>query len=461
MTHSRPALAILCVVSMAVALAAQSDERARALDERLTRVFVANEYAMPTFGPASWLPDGASYATIEASAAPGGGSDIVRYDAATGERQVLVGPIRMVAPGKAAPLPIDDYTWSADGTKLLVFTNTRKVWRDNTRGDYWVIDLKGGPPRRLGGAAPEASLMFAKFSPDSTRVAYVRANDIYVERLADGRIRQLTTDGSATTINGTSDWVYEEELGLRDTFRWSPDGRAIAYWQFDSIGVGQFSLINNTDTLYPVITRIPYPKAGTTNSAVRIGVVPADGGRTRWMSTPGDPRDTYLARMEWKDAGTLAIQQLNRLQNRNDVLLADVKTGTVTPVYRDASREWVDVVDDMAWLENGREFLWVSEQGGWRHAYRVTPTPASPESPGNLRLLTPFDADVIEVAGLDEPGGWLYFLASPNRATDRYLYRSRLDGTGAPERLTPADQPGTHGYVLGPGATILIGPTST
>ena len=142
--------------------------------------------------------------------------------------------------------------------------------------------------RKLGGDAPEASLMFAKFSPDGTRVAYVRANDIYVERIDDGAITRLTTDGSDTTINGTSDWVYEEELGVRDGFRWSPDGTHIAYWQFDTTGVEIFSLINNTDTLYPVITGIPYPKAGTTNSAVRIGVVNVASRETRWMHTSGD-----------------------------------------------------------------------------------------------------------------------------------------------------------------------------
>jgi dipeptidyl-peptidase-4 len=140
--------------------------------------------------------------------------------------------------------------------------------------------------------------MFAKFSPDGSRVAYVRQNNIYVEHLSDRRITPLTTDGSETTINGTSDWVYEEELDVRDGFRWSPDGTRIAYWQFDTTGVGTFTLINNTDALYPTLVRFPYPKVGTTNSAARIGVVDAAGGETRWMQTPGDPRNTYLARVE-------------------------------------------------------------------------------------------------------------------------------------------------------------------
>ena len=199
----------------------------------------------------------------------------------------------------------------------------------------WVKQ-QGSTKRGTNGAA--SSLMFAKFSPDATRVAYVRANNIYVERLDTGKVTALTTDGSETTINGTSDWVYEEELGLRDCFRWSPDGRRIAYWQFDTTGVGIFSLINDTASLYPTITRIPYPKAGTTNSAVRIGVVSAAGGKTRWMQTPGDPRNNYLARLEWIDEETVAMQQLNRLQNRNDFLLADVRTGSVSRIFATSRR---------------------------------------------------------------------------------------------------------------------------
>ena len=446
--------AIAIVVLAAASIAAQQDA-AGAVDDRLGRIFDANEYAVPRFGPARWRPDGVSYAVIEGSP-NGGGSDIVRYDAATGVRDVLVGGIKMMAPGQTTPLPIDNYAWSADGTRLLIFTNTRKVWRDHTRGDYWVIDLKSGAPRKLGGPAPEASLMFAKFSPDGTRVAYVRANNIHVERLADGKITPLTKDGSETTINGTSDWVYEEELGVRDGFRWSPDGKAIAYWQFDSTGVGIFPLINNTDTLYPVVTRIPYPKVGTTNSAVRIGVVPADGGKTRWLQTPGDPRQTYLARMDWLDDRTVAVQQLNRLQNQNDVLLGDTKTGAVRRAFRDQSTTWVEVVDGVEWLDGGKGFLWLSERDGWRHVYRVAVNPEPGTQNPEPVLLTRFDADVLDLLGVDEQDGWIFFTASPENATQQYLYRARLDGAGAPERVTPRNQAGFHSYVLAPGARMAF-----
>ena len=155
-------------------------------------------------------------------------------------------------------------------------------------------------------------------------------------------------------MNGTSDWVYEEELNVRDGFRWSPDGRRIAYWQFDTHGVGIFSLIDDTSATYPIVKRIPYPKAGTRNSSTRIGVVGVDDGQTRWIRTPEDPRNSYLATLEWIDPTTVAMQQLNRLQNRNDYLLGDVTTGEVRRVFRDESQTWVDVQDEIPWIDHGR-----------------------------------------------------------------------------------------------------------
>jgi dipeptidyl-peptidase-4 len=209
-------------------------------------------------------------------------------------RTVVVASARLVPTGGSAPLEIDDYAWSTDAKRLLIFTNTRKVWRQNTRGDYWVLDLAAGSLKKLGGGAPESSLMFAKFSPDGTRTAYVRGNNIYVERLDDGQVAQLTKDGSDTTINGTSDWVYEEELDVRDGFRWSPDGTLIAFWQFDTTGVGVFTLLNNTKTLYPEITKIPYPKAGTRIRQSVSASCRQPAARPRWLKTPATRATTTL-----------------------------------------------------------------------------------------------------------------------------------------------------------------------
>ena len=280
------------VVTAAGALTAQTSP---ALNAELERIFARDEYAVQTVAQPAWVDGGARYAAVEASTSVPGARDIVEYDPATGQRAVLVAASALKPAGAAAPLSIDGYAWSADRTRLLLFTNSKKVWRQNTRGDYWVLDRASGALRKLGGDAAPSTLMFAKFSPDGKRVGYVRDRDLYVEEVAGGAITRLTKAENDHIVNGTSDWVYEEELDLRDAFRWSPDGRRLAYWQFDTSGIEHFTLINDTETVYPTLTRIPYPKTGTTNSAARIGFVDAAGGPTTWVQAPGDPRNTYVA----------------------------------------------------------------------------------------------------------------------------------------------------------------------
>ncbi|NJD18522.1 MAG: S9 family peptidase [Gemmatimonadetes bacterium] len=428
-------------------MAAAVPAHARAQDaSRLTleRIYDSREFASDFFGPASWVADGSGYTTVELNRAARG-LDIVKYDPATGRREVLVPGTRLVPRGSAEPLVPDDYVWSEDGTKLLVFTNTVRVWRTNTKGDYWVLDLASGALRKLGTDFPESTLMFAKFSPQGDRVAFVQANDIWVERLSDGQVTRLTEGGSPTLINGTFDWAYEEEFSLQDGFRWSPDGTRIAYWQLDASGVREFVLTNYTDSLYPQFTRIPYPKVGEVLSAARLGVVDAAGGSTLWMDVPGDPRNNYIARMDWADGSDeVLLQHINRRQNENAVMLADARTGKVRTVFTDRDPAWVETVDDLLWLDGGKSFTWVSEKDGWRHVYAVA------RADGKERLLTPWPMDVMEVSLIDDEGGWLYFVASPDNAAKRYLYRSRLDGKGQPQRLTPASAEGWSGYDVSP-----------
>jgi len=411
----------------------------------LERIFASGEFRGDFFGPARWLADGSGYTTLEPSIRVQAGRDIVRYDPGSGAREVLVPAERLIPQGQSVPLFIDDYQWSEDGTKLLIFTNTQRVWRLNTRGDYWVLELGSGRLQQLGGGLEPARLMFAKFAPDASRVGYVYKNNVYVEDLASGRITQLTTDGNDVIINGTSDWVNEEEFFLRDGFRWSPDGRSIAYWQFDTEGVHEFKMINNTDSLYPSIISFQYPKAGEMNSAVQVGVVNAAGGKTTWIETEGDARNHYIPRMEWAaNSSELVIQYLNRLQNTNWLLLADAKTGKVRTILTEKDEAWLDVVEDLNWLDGGAKFTWVSERDGWRHVY------VADRSGQNQRPVTKGDFDAISVEAVDEASGWVYYIASPDDPKTRYLYRSRLDGRGDPERLTPAGRTGTHAYQMSP-----------
>ena len=437
---------VVSVVAFGLArapLGAQASDSVRAT---IHRIFGTRDFSSQPFGPAAFIEGGRAYTTVEPSPGARGAADIVRYETATGARSILVPATVLVPAGQTTPLDFDDYSWSADQRKLLLFTNTQRVWRQNTRGDYWVLTLATRKLQKLGGKAPPSSLMYAKFSPNGERVAYVRRGDLYVERLADGAITRLTTGATATRVNGMTDWVYEEEFDLRDGFRWSPDGRKIAYWQFDMSGVGTFDLVNYTDSLYPIITPLQYPKAGTTNSAVRIGVIPAGGGVTTWLAIPGDPRNNYLPWMEWAGPSELLVQHMNRLQNTNTVILANAATGTPRTVFVDRDSAWVDLVDDAPWIDNGKRFLFTSERDGWRHVYAIS------RDGREVKLVTNGPFDVVSVVGVDAPGGWLYFIASPDNATQRYLFRARLDGSGAPARLSPANAPGTHRYTLSPDA---------
>lgn len=419
--------------------------------DMLRRLYASRDFSSHSFGPARWMGGGVAYTTVEPSALVPGAADIVRYETASGARSVLVSARQLTPRGAQTPLDIDDYEWAGGDSLLLVFTNTRKVWRRNTRGDYWVLNRNSGALRKLGGpAAAEATLMYAKFSPTNDRVAYVRRGDIYVERVADGAITRLTADADSLHVNGMTDWVYEEEFDLRDAFRWSPDGTKIAYWRFDMTEVRTFTLINSTDSLYPFTIPIQYPKTGTPNSAVRAGIVSADGGVTTWIFLSDNLRDNYLPRMEWVDAKELVLQRMNRQQNTNRVLLADAVTGGTRPILTERDDAWLDVVEEIQWLPGSTRFLWLSERDGWRHVYVVGRDGSRP------LLITPGGFDVIDVAAVDHAGGWLYYRASPDNATQRYLYRIRLGGGGKPERVTPAGAPGTHSYLISPDARWAI-----
>ena len=422
----------------------------------LERIFNSPEFIQERFGPARWVADGTAYTTVESSETIKGAKDLVLYRAASGKRRILVAARKFIPKGESTPLTIEDYDWSTDGKLLVIFTNSQRVWRQNTRGDFWILDLLSEKLSKLGAGFASATLQFAKISPTGRQAVYVQKNDLYSEDLASGKTVRLTFDGSQTMINGTGDWVYEEEMDIRDGFRWSPDGKFISFWQFDSSGISDFFLINNTDTLYPGITPIKYPKVGEMNSACRVGIVGALGGPVTWLKVAGDARDNYIARMFWSmDSKELFIEHLNRLQNTNQVLAADALTGNVRLVFVDHDDAWVDVVNDFRWLEKGSAFTWLSERDGWRHAYIISRTD------GRARLVTPGAFDVISVEMIDARGGWLYYIASPDNPGQRYLFRTRLDGKGKTERLSPLHQPGSHTYQVSPNGAWAIHSYST
>jgi len=407
----------------------------------LDKIFASDTFSIDRPAPTRWLEDGSGYTTLEQSDSADG-RDIVRYHPETNDRTVLVSAKQLTPEGKSKALDIADYVWSDDGKKVLIFTNTKRSWRTHTLGDYWVLNRSNNELRKLGGNAPESTLQFAKFNPQGTKVAFVMQNNIYAQDLSSFTINALTSDGSDTIVNGTFDWVNEEEFFLRDGFRWSPDGQHIAYWQLDTEGTPVFTMINNTDELYPTLKEFPYPKVGETNAAMRIGVMPASGGQTKWMNIPGDPRQHYLVRMNWAgNSEQLLIQQLTRKQHINRAFISDIKTGRSQELLNERTDSWAEYVDDIHFLNDGREFTWLSERSGYRHIYRVH------RDSGRTTAITRGNWDVVQVLRVNEENGWVYFIASPETPLERYLFRASLDGSGRLERLTP-DMDGTHSYSI-------------
>lgn len=414
-----------------------------AQEETLTldRIF-GGEFYQGYIGQINWFGDGNSYTMLKWVDS---GQEIIKYDVKTGDSEILVTSKMLIPKNDSIPIKIASYSFSDDLKLLLIFTNTQRVWRSNTRGDYWIFNRETKELKKLGGNAKSSSLMFATISPNMKSVAYVSENNLYVESIKDNKIQQLTFDGSETIINGTFDWVYEEELSLRNGFSWSPDSKRIAFWQLDASGIGVFNMINNTDSLYSKIIPVQYPKVGTQNSAGKVGVVEIENQKITWLKIPGAPREHYIARMDWASSSKeLIIQQLNRLQNRNKIFIADALTGNVNNIYTDTDETWLDVVNDLKWFKDGKYFTWISEMDGWKHIYLIS------RDGKEVKNITPGDYDVINIQGIDQINNYIYFIASPNNATQRYLYRKSIFEDKEKELLTPLELVGTNNYNISP-----------
>jgi dipeptidyl-peptidase-4 len=474
----------------------------------IDRFIRRGEFAQEPGPSVHWLEDGRSYLDTR-PAAGGKGVDIVRVDLATGAVAVLA-PASALVDEEGNPIEVEDIQLSADESKALLFHNSVRVWRTNTRGVYHVIDfatkkvtpvarirtlqagasaegdtlagqhLLGRPPSFLAPPMRSGLQMFAKFSPDGKKVAFVRDNDLFVTDLATRRETRLTTDGGPDVINGTTDWVYEEELGLKDAFRWSPDSRRLAYWRFDQSAVPAFPMVDETAGQYPSVAVLRYPKAGQPNSRVKVGVIEVAGGEatsasrasrangagpngaggaearpgaragaTRWLDVGGDT-GIYVARMEWVGNDSLAVQRLPRKQNRLDLLMLSATTGAGRTVAADRDSAYVDVEGEaVTWIDGGRRFVLRSDRSGWRQLYLY-------DRGGKLvKQITRDGADVLEVLAVDSARQQLYASVAAPTPTQRQVLRCPLSAGKAPcVRVTT--EPGTHALDVGPGARYAV-----
>ncbi|MDR1491923.1 MAG: S9 family peptidase [Planctomycetaceae bacterium] len=487
---------------------AQTSNQAAPPDAALTvsRIYGGNEFneASTSF---IWDTEGAKF-RVEKN-----GSYFLE-DPITAERTLLIDAKWLAPTDAAAPLKPESLQFSKDRLKALIFTNTRRVWRHNTRGDYWALDLaqtdkndgkKNGHSNNIGGKNPrltklggddaeEASLMFAKFSPDATQAAYVRGNNLYLENLTTRKITPLTTNGGDRYINGTFDWVYEEEFLLTDGFRWSPDGKKIAYWQLDTEEAPTFAMIDHLSEKYPVIRQFKYPRAGEKNAVARIGVVSVDTkdknfGKTKWLQLPqrandellpGPPEEHYITDIRWVNHEDwphyLIVQEMDRLQQHVMWKFVDTNQEGQQELYGIGPGHdpaWIDL-PSLYWMKNDSASLHL---GGvhWERLfyradsnYRTIPLIKTIKDRNVVSFpITSDDMDVIDFVSFSyaedkktESGA--YFYASPKNATQKYLYHASLtphndhDGVGSQRRITPEGQDGTHTYQISSDATLAI-----
>lgn len=398
----------------------------------------------------AWSADGNSYTKMS-------GGNLVKIDVKTQAENIIIKKEQLMPTGAANPLSIASYSFSADNKKVLLFTNTAKVWRYNTRGDYWVLDIAANKLMQLGKGLPAQSLMFAKFSPDGQKVAYVSEHNLFYEDVNNGRQVKLTRDGTRKFINGTFDWVYEEEFGCRDGFRWSPDGTKIAFWQVDATKIRDYYMLNTTDSNYSKIVPVEYPKVGEAPSPVRIGVISIGSGNIKWMNIEGDPQQHYLPRMEWAGNAELIVQQLDRKQQESKLIYCTAASGDSHTFWAEDDDAWVDLNTDNPvgwnWINKGQDFIWISEKDGWRHIYKIS------RDGKKETLITKGNFDIGEIKCIDENNNYIYFTASPGNATQLYLYKVRIESKSNEDDaqiVTPISLKGMHKYTISPNGKYAV-----
>lgn len=358
----------------------------------------------------NWMNDGKFYTALAEN-------KVIKYDITTGQ------PVATLVDGGAltSSLVIDDYSLSGDEQKVLIQTQTQSIYRRSFVAQYFVYDLrtKSLLPLSTGGAQS-----YATFSPDGSKVGFVRKNNLYYVTLSDMAEHQVTDDGAFNRIiNGTTDWVYEEEFSFVVGFEWSPDGNKLAYYRFDESEVKEYNLQLWGDFLYPVDYRYKYPKAGEKNSTVAIWVYDLGSQKKVKMNT-GDEDNVYIPDIQWTtDPNTLSIRKLNRLQNHMILFHGNAASGETKVVLDEKADTYFDIeVLGMLYLSNGKEMIRMSEEDGYMHLYLHSVE-------GKLiRQLTTGRFDVTDFYGLDERGGTLYFSSTEVSPLERHLYSLSLDG---------------------------------
>lgn len=390
------------------------------------------------------MNDGLHYTAMTGS---GTGRSVIKYAYADGAQvAVLVAPEMLTYEGR--PLRMEEYALNADETQVLVGTEPKKLYRHSSSHVFYTLHLATG---RVSAIAGGAQVFHATFSPSSDRVAYVKDNDLWVENMLTGATTRITDNGrNNAIINGMSDWVYEEEFAFTKAFEWSPSGEHIAYYEFNEEHVPEFTMMNYGNKLYPEKVTFKYPKAGEANSVVNIYIAEAEKGRHVRVDL-GTETDIYIPRIKWtNDANTLSVQRLNRLQNRWELLFAGAKDGSTRVIITEESKTYIDITDDLTFLDNRTQFIHSSEKDGFNHLYLY-------EMDGKqVMQLTSGNWVVTKFYGVDTKN--LYYQSTEEGASQRHVYSASLDGNWK-RKLT--QERGHNEAVFSSGMRFFINSSST
>ncbi len=379
-------------------------------------IYSSEKFKGRTVANIQWLPNGSAFTFTKANA-ESGLRDVYRHDVKSGKEMLILEAGSLTY--KNEPVEMSEYHTTGNQNHLLITGPQKQIWRHSYSAPYYLYDID--EKKLIALANNDPGLQNVQLAPDGKSVAYAKENDLYVADVETGVSKRLTTDGSFNILNGVFDWVYEEEFGRPDAFRWSPDGKKIAFWRTDQTRVKSFILLDELP-YYAVATELKYPKVGEQNAIVKIGVVDIASGETNWIDL-GENEDIYIPRIEWTNTkNVLSLQRMNRKQNHLELLLADVTSGKTRTILEDKNEAWVDVTDDFVFLRKKDRFVWTSEKSGYRHIY------LNDYDGKELKQLTKGDWEVSSVIGVDEKDGWVYFYGKKDSPIQLHLYRVKLDG---------------------------------
>lgn len=406
------------------------------------KIELADIYGKGTFRAKSvsgvrWMNDGRYYSSRQ-------GGNVVKIDVATGEVAETIVSSSDLNPS----INWVAYEFSNDEKQMLFMTDFESIYRRSFKANYYVYDLASKELKPLSEGGKQS---YATFSPDGTRIAFVRDNNLFYVDLSTMKEMQITNDGKFNhIINGSTDWVYEEEFGFAKAFYWSPDGNKLAFYTFDESGVKEYNMqMWNDKAVYPVDYRFKYPKAGEDNSIISISVYDLNSKKVTPMDI-GSEKDIYIPRINWTtDSDLLSIRWMNRLQQELKIIHANVKTGKGKTVLTEKSDTYVDInyCDNLTYLEDGKHFVRTSEKDGYKHIYLH-------KMNGKLvRQVTKGNWEVTEYVGLDQEEERFYYISTEESPLERQFYSINMKGE---DKKRLSSMKGTNSVNMSPDFSLYL-----